>query len=338
MTGTTIEALQSVPDEEVDDVGGQVLTVSGLLPAAELGVTDAHDHLFVRSPVLAGQELEDVGRAIEEARDGLASGLRTMVETTPIGCGRRPDWLRAVAEASGMAIVATSGYHRDAHYRAGHWVLEAPLEVLAQRIVSDVETGMHPADWADPSTPLDRSRAGLIKAGLSYQTISLAERRRLEAAAIASQRTGAAILVHTEIGTCGHEAIDALEAAGTPADRIILAHLDRNPDLGLHVEIATRGVTLEYDTPGRIKYRPDSSLLELIEGMVLAGHLDRLALGLDLGRRDYHRAHGGGPGMRYLMTTFVPRLRRRIGDEAVERILVANPARAFALADLGTTS
>jgi predicted metal-dependent phosphotriesterase family hydrolase len=53
-------------------------------------------------------------------------------------------------------------------------------------------------------------------------------------------------------------------------------------------------------------------------------------LGLDLGMRDYFRSYGGGPGMTYLMDTFVPRLRRRIGDEAVEAILVANPARAFA--------
>jgi predicted metal-dependent phosphotriesterase family hydrolase len=40
--------------------------------------------------------------------------------------------------------------------------------------------------------------------------------------------------------------------------------------------------------------------------------------------------------MRYLMTTFVPRLRRRIGDEAVEAILVANPARVFSLEPAAT--
>jgi hypothetical protein len=31
------------------------------------------------------------------------------------------------------------------------------------------------------------------------------------------------------------------------------------------------------------------------------------------------------------METFVPRVRRRIGDDATDAILVANPARAFAL-------
>jgi 5-phospho-D-xylono-1,4-lactonase len=150
------------------------------------------------------------------------------------------------------------------------------------------------------------------------------------AAADGSRRIGAPIVVHTEVGTCGHEIVDLLEAEGVATERIILAHLDRNPDPELHVEIADRGVMLEYDTPGRIKYRPDSDLLELIESVLRAGHAERVMLGLDLGMRDYFRSYGGGPGMTYLMDTFVPRLRRRIGDEAVEAILVANPARAFA--------
>jgi hypothetical protein len=34
----------------------------------------------------------------------------------------------------------------------------------------------------------------------------------------------------------------------------------------------------------------------------------------------------------------VPRLRRRLGDAAVDRILVANPARLFALPGTGTGS
>ncbi len=62
----------------------------------------------------------------------------------------------------------------------------------------------------------------------------------------------------------------------------LLVHLDRNPDPELHADIAARGVTLEYDTIGRIKYRPDSDLLDLIESVVAAGHLERIVLGLDL--------------------------------------------------------
>ena len=91
-------------------------------------------------------------------------------------------------------------------------------------------------------------------------------------------------------------------------------------------------MTLEYDTPGRIKYRPDSQLLDLVEAMVKAGHAGALMLGLDLGQRDYFRSYGGGPGLSYLMGTFVPRLRSRVGADVVRQILVDTPARAFAMA------
>lgn len=309
----------------------EVMTVTGRLPASELGVVDAHDHLFLRTPALPGDEFDDLERSTAEAIEGRASGIGTIVDMTPIGLGRRPDMLRGVSQTAGMPIVAATGYHCDAHYPDGHWVHAASVEMLAERIVRDLELGMHPADWTDPTAAPDPARAGVIKAGASYHHVSDAERRRLEAAAIGSRRGGVPILVHTEIGTFGHEVIDLLESFGVASHRIILAHLDRNPDAELHAEIASRGVSLEYDTMGRTKYRPDSELLELIERVVGAGHLDHLLLGQDLGRRSSLRAYGGGPGMRYLMEAFVPRLRRRIGDEAVQAILVANPARAFAI-------
>ena len=309
-----------------------VMTVSGPVPASSLGVTNAHEHLFLRSPALAGHEITDLERTTAEVRESAALGLGAVVEMTPIGLGRRPDLLRAVAEATGVAIVAATGYHRDAHYAADGWVARADTDLLAERIVTDLVVGMHPTDWEGKADP-DPARAGAIKAGASYHVISPAERRRLEAAAIGSRRSGAAILVHCEVGTAGHDIVDLLTTAGVAPDRIVLSHLDRNPDLELHAELADRGVTLEYDTLGRTKYHPDSTLLDLIEGVVAAGHGDRLMLGCDLGRRDYYRSYGGGPGMRHLLATFVPRLRRRIGDAATEAILVTTPARVYALAE-----
>lgn len=311
---------------------GVVMTVTGPMPASALGAVDAHDHLFLDTPALPGDAFTELEPVVEELREARATGLGALVEMTPIGLGRQPAAMRAASEASGVPVIAASGYHRDAHYPAGHWVHDASVETLTERIVTDLTEGMHPADWNDPSLPLDPARAGAIKGGASYHHASPSERRRLEAIAAASVRTGAAVLVHTEIGTFGHELVDLLEGHGVAPSRVLLAHLDRNPDAELHAEIAARGVTLEYDTMGRTKYHPDSVVLDLIEAVVARGHLDRIVLGLDLGRRESFRAYGGGPGMRHLLATFVPRLRRRIGDDAVERILVANPARAFALA------
>jgi phosphotriesterase-related protein len=314
------------------------VSVTGATPARALGVVDAHDHLILDSPADPAGAFTDTDRVIEEVLDARATGIDTIVEMTPIGLGRRPDRLRAIAGATGVTVIAASGYHRDHHYPDGHWVHGATVETLADRIVTDLTVGMHPADWLDPSLPLDPARAGAIKGGASYHRMTPGERRRLEAIAGAGAATGAAILVHSEVGTIGHEIVDLLEASGARPDRIALAHLDRNPDPELHAEIAARGVTLEYDTIGRTKYHPDSTILDLIEAVAGAGHLDRIVLGLDLGQRGYLRSYGGGPGLRYLMTSFVPRLRRRLGDEAVDRILVANPARLYAVPTLAGTA
>jgi predicted metal-dependent phosphotriesterase family hydrolase len=310
---------------------GHVITVTGPRAIDTLGVVDAHDHLLIDSPGMPGQGFTDPARSILEVLDGRATGIGTIVEMTPIGLGRDPAGLRAISEATGVAVIGASGYHRDAHYPAGHWVHDATVETLAERILADLRTGMHPRDWDDPGLPPDAARAGAIKGGASYHHISRSERRRLEAIAGASAATGAAILVHSEVGTAAHEIIDLLEAAGARPDRIALAHLDRNPDWELHAEVAARGITLEYDTIGRTKYHADSVVLDLIEAVATAGHLDRIILGLDLGARDYLRAYDGGPGLRYLMTTFAPRLRRRLGADGAARILVANPARFYAM-------
>jgi predicted metal-dependent phosphotriesterase family hydrolase len=314
-----------------DEAAVTVITVLGPLSANELGVTDSHDHLALSSPALAGQEFDDADKAVEEVLDAKSTGIASIVELTPIGLGRDPALLRHVAQTTGVHVIGATGFHRDEHYKAGHWVYDASTDELRDRMVADIERGMHPHDWNDPAEPLDSARAGVIKMGASYQHVSKQEQRRLTAAAQAARQTGVAIVCHTEIGTAGDEIIDVVEAAGLPANRLVLAHPDRNPDPEVHAELAERGVYLEYDTAGRIKYRPDSDLLRLISEVLGAGFGDRILLGLDMGRRDYFRAYGGGPGMRYLMAKFVPRLEKRIGAEAVRRILVDNPARAFAL-------
>src|SRR5689334_13305132 len=143
---------------------GEIVTVLGRISPDRLGVTDAHDHLFLHSPALKGQELDDIAKAVEEAGIAARGGLQAIVEVTPIGLGRRPAKMRAVAEATGVHIVAATGYHRDAHYEEDHWVRDAPVELLAKRILADLQQGMHPDDWLTDA-PLDAARAGVIKAG-----------------------------------------------------------------------------------------------------------------------------------------------------------------------------
>ena len=282
-----------------------VRTVCGDIDPSTLGPTDAHDHAFFASPLLAGQELDEVEKAIEEVRTLAAAGAAAFVDWTPLGLGRDLDRLRAVSEATGVHIVASTGVHREAHYAADDPIRSLDL---VDRFVADIAAG-----------------SGAIKIGADYHRLSAFEQSVFSAAVEAHTRTGAPVLVHTELGTHGEVILERLAGVAGP----VLAHLDRNPDAALHAELAAAGAYLEYDGPGRAKYWPDSTILQLIADVAELGHADRILCGGDLAGRHMSRAHGGGPGMDYVFARFKPRLERELGVELSQRIFVENPARAF---------
>ncbi|HEX8487932.1 MAG TPA: hypothetical protein VF642_05255 [Propionibacteriaceae bacterium] len=311
----------------------RIRTVLGDIPAADLGRTDAHEHVFLASPALPGEEFSDPDRAAEELQQVKASGIDAVVDLTTIGLGRRPAALADVSRRAVVHIVAATGYHRDAHYRSDHWVSAACREHLLAAVLADIEVGIDLTDWTSPFRASSESRAGIVKAGASYHRISSTEQLRLEVCAEAAARTGTPLAVHTEIGTSADDVLDVVEAAGLPAARVLLAHLDRNPDAEHHAHLVARGATLVYDTVGRVKYRPESTLLDLCATMVERGLTAHLMLGTDVGRRSTLRAYGGGPGMDVLGRSFLPRLERRIGTPSVSAILVDTPAAFLTLAE-----
>jgi len=293
-----------------------VRTVRGDVEPSELGPTDAHEHLFFITPIQPGDEFADVDRAIEEAETLVAAGGRTLVDWTPLGLGRDPEGLLRVSEATGLHVVAATGVHRDAHYLADDPLRSIAVDALADRFISDVSgSGV---------------RSGVVKIGASYHRLQPLERTAFAAAAEAHRRTGVPVCVHTEHGTMGLRIVEHLGGLGVPPDSIVLAHLDRNPDAGEHAETGNAGAWLQLDGPGRTKYWPDSTILQLIADLAERGLAGRLLLGGDTGRSSTMRAYGGGPGLDYVFARFKPRLERELGEELSRRIFVENPARAFA--------
>jgi len=290
-----------------------VRTVLGDIGPDALGACDAHEHLFLDTPAQPGESFLDRDKAVEEARTLVAVGGRALVDWTPLGLGRDLDGLAHVARETGLNVVAATGLHRDAHYRADDLFRTTSTDALVDLFVSEL---------AD--------RCGVIKAGASYHHLTAFEERAFEAAAAAHGRTGAPVCVHTQHGTMGLALVERLASLGVPPVSVILAHVDRNPDAGEHADTAATGATLQLDGPGRTKYWPDSVIIGLIDDLAELGHAGRLLLGGDTGRRGMMRAYGGGPGLDYVFARFKPRLERELGNELSEQIFVANPARAFA--------
>jgi phosphotriesterase-related protein len=290
-----------------------VRTVLGDIAPADLGPCDAHEHLFLDTPAQPGEEFLDRDKATAEARTLVAAGARSLVDWTPLGLGRDLDGLAHVARETGLHVVAATGLHRDAHYTADDALRSASIGELSDQFEAELS-----------------DRCGVIKAGASYHHLTPFEEKAFEAAAAAHARTGAPVCVHTQHGTMGLALVERLASLGVQPASVILAHVDRNPDAGEHAETASTGATLQLDGPGRTKYWPDSTILQLIADLVERGHAERLLLGGDIGRRGMLRAYGGGPGLDYVFARFRPRLERELGGELSEQIFVTNPARAFA--------
>ena len=163
--------------------------------------------------------------------------------------------------------------------------------------------------------------------GIGYWRISAFEHRVAEAVAAAHTATGAPVMVHTEHATAVHEVLDLLDDLGVPSSRVALAHVDRNPDPGLHAEVAARGAFLGYDGPARARSAPDSVVLDCLYEVASAGHADALLLGGDVARASRYASYGGMPGLAYLGRRFVPRMRALLGAELTDQVLVHNPAR-----------
>lgn len=309
-----------------------VRTALGEVAPSALGATDYHEHLFQVSPLLPGDELDDEPASQAEAASLRSSGFATLVDATPVGLGRRPAAVARISAAAGLHVVVSTGAHREPHYGAGHWLLDLSEDQLAERFCREVTDGLPVEDrpgvtelaTAPSGAPV---RAGVVKAGIGYWSIGVFERRVLAALAACWWRTGAAVMVHLEHGSAAFEVLKVLDGHGVPASAVVLAHIDRNPDPGLHAELAAAGAYLGYDGFARSQRWPDSTLLDCLLRTAERGAVSRLLLGGDVARRTRYRSYGGMPGLAYLAERVLPRLDREGPTGLTEAVLVTNPAR-----------
>jgi 5-phospho-D-xylono-1,4-lactonase len=311
---------------------GTVRTVLGDVSMERLGRCDYHEHLFQVSPLLVGDELDDEQASTQEAESLRQAGIDALIDATPTGLGRNPSGVARISHSTGIAVVHVSGAHHQGHYGSTHWLLEADENELVNRFLADVRDGLPAEDGRSRGSPAvgpngDPVRAGMLKAGIGYWRISPFERRVLAAVTTAARLSGVAVMVHLEHGSATWELLDILMKGGLPPDRVVLAHIDRNLDPGLHAELTLAGAYLGYDGMARHREVPDAAIIDCLERVVATGDASRLVLGGDVARRTRYLAYGGMPGLEYLPRRFLPRLRNRLGSDVVDRLLIENPAR-----------
>lgn len=311
---------------------GTVDTTLGPWPVSQLGRINAHDHVIIDGGLTVLKEpdfkLDDVEKAVEEIGCWRQAGGGAIVDTMPFGCGRNVDKLVAVSERTGIPIIVPTGFQKSSYYLPDHWQHKYDEESIAQLLLAEILEGVDRNGYDGPIIARSAVKAGFVKVAGDYQVVKPTTRKLIRAAGRVHQQTGAPILVHTEMGTAAGQLLDLLEEAGVPPRRVMLSHIDRNPDLDLHQQLARRGAFLQYDTPGRIKYQPETVVINLMRKLFDLGLGSQLLLGGDTARRSYWRAYGGGPGFDYLLAIFTPRLLAEgFTSDELQLIWAKNPLR-----------
>jgi phosphotriesterase-related protein len=313
-----------------------IRTVLGDIDATEAGFCSAHDHVLIaesigtlRTPDLL---IDGIDEAVDEVHAFRAAGGTTIVDAMPLDCGRDPAGLVEVSGRTGVNIVATTGFHKPEYYEERHWSRAADPDTLVELLVSEICDGMDRWSYGGPIVERLPARAGLVKVATDSEGLTSLARSRMVVAAEVHRRTGAPVLTHTEHGALALEQVECLSEQGVPPDAVLVSHVDRNHDRGLHKALASTGCYLVYDGPSRAKYHRPEEVAELIGAAASGGGSDRVLLGMDLALRPYRSSYGGAPGLAWLPGEFVPTLRRcGFSEEDVHRFGWTNPARALSM-------
>jgi len=171
------------------------------------------------------------------------------------------------------------------------------------------------------------------------------EEKALRAAGMAAVETGAAVMVHLEMGgEQAFPAFDVLTDEGVAANRIVMNHMDeardtldycqRVAELGCGVQFDTFGSEWYFDDLGTWEPR-DTERVEVLAALCRDGLTGQLTVSHDVFWKQHLRAYGG-TGFDHILRSIVPMLQDAgVGDDDLDAILVQNPKRLLVLPRLG---
>lgn len=312
------------------------MSVQGPQPSSGMGFTLTHEHLFADLRPYAEQLKNPLSLNINEVVATVLPhlteiqklGCKTFIDCTAVGVGRNPLLLQALAKASGMQIVTTTGAYlsNDAQFKPDYFDAMT-AEALSEKWLREWREGIDGTDI----------KPGMIKISVSGGSLTDDENKLVKAAIFTQKKSGMVIGCHVgpwrEVkpgtnGTSAMEQIKLVSDAGVSPKRWIWIHAQNEVDFTFHQQALAQGAWISYDG-----YRPDQTqqYLELITRIKTAGYLQNLLVSQDSGWYTAAEPKGGKfNSFAPLMTDLLPALKDRgfTSDELVQ-IFTRNPAEAF---------
>ncbi len=320
-----------------------VNTVTGPVPADQLGKTLMHEHFVFGYPGFDGDVTlgpfdreAALQKGSEMANALMKHGLKTVIDVTPNECGRNPELLRDISEKTGLQIICATGYYFEGEgapaYFRKRLLLGNGEEEIYQMFLKEITEGIGTSGI----------KPGVIKLASSERTITDYEKAFFRAAARAQKDTGITLITHTQVGTMGPEQAELLVSEGANPKRVIIGHMCGNTDIAYHVRTLSYGVGIAFDRfglQGMVGAPMDELRVACLAGLIAMGYGNRITLSHDkvnvwLGRPrelseaarklllNWHPTH--------LFENIVPALRKAgVADDKIRALFEENIANAF---------
>ncbi|WML40073.1 phosphotriesterase-related protein [Neobacillus sp. OS1-2] len=262
-----------------------VETVTGPISVDRLGKTLIHEHFIFGYPGFQGdvtlgayKEDEVLEAAIGVARLMQSYGVQTVVDPTPNECGRNPQLLQKISEATGLQIICATGYYYEGEGAPPYFKFRQGLGTAEEEIYQMFKTEITEGIAGTGIKP------GIIKLASSKNEITEYEKMFFRAAARVQKETGIVILTHTQEGTMGPEQVSMLIEHGADPNKIIIGHMCGNTNPEYHKKVLDQGVRIGFDRFGiqvlvgaPLDHQRVTTLLSLLE----QGYEDQILLAHD---------------------------------------------------------
>lgn len=303
----------------------KIITVTGEIPAGEIGKTLHHEHLMVDfiGADSTGYHRWNRDSVTEKVLPYLLEikklGYKTLVECTPAYLGRDPELLKTLSEKSGIQIITNTGYYSavGGKFLPEH-AFEESADQLANRWIDEAKngiegTGIYP---------------GFIKIAVERAPLEEINRKVVEAACITHKASGLVIMSHTGLAVPAFQEIEILNQFGVHPSAFIWTHANNEPDFNKHIEAAKMGVWIAFD-----KFEPSQTekFVEFAQIMKKEGLLGKVLFSHDAGWYKPGEPNGGEfRGFTEIEEYLIPALEKNgISQHDIYQLFTLNPAEAF---------
>lgn len=309
------------------------VTVTGKVPAANLGTTLIHEHILVdfigadSTGYHRWEKPEVIKKVLPFLIEANQKGVHTIFECTPAYLGRDPLLLKELSEKTGINIVTNTGYYgaRDNKFIPKQ-AFSQSAEEIAKIWIDEFKNGIE-GSGVFP---------GFIKISVDRNDIlSPMHAKIIKAAAITHKATGLTIVSHTGSDGPAFAQLEVLKNEGVSPEAFVWTHA-QDGTFGGYLKAAKQGAWISLDNlnknsgakPGGIDW-----FVQLLTKLKQENLLHKILISHDAGWYDPDKVNGGNfRGYNDMFEHLIPALKSSgFTQQDIDLLLINNPKKAYAV-------